>query len=262
MFESLADTFSLAQSKVSRDSLNALVPPPSRLPAVCSLPKNFFYCPLPAWSLQCGLAASECLPRPPIVNGTISSRYVEDSCPIENEHRSLIAFPCRVIDCSSEQPSSSCAKISGWPDCPDVASLARCDKAYQSIVVVDQQRFVRFTVTQRTSGDLLLGEVQFWHRGDLGVVAVRVFNAQLGGWFDCGMYFPAIYNSIQLATVRDITEMEIRFRSSSNVSIDSIMLTDLRPSFANALRSVSRLLYSFVIFLTLRMFSVSSVSYL
>jgi hypothetical protein len=43
----VADVFVLKTSNFWRDSLNAIQPPPSRLPPVCQLPKFFFDCPLP-----------------------------------------------------------------------------------------------------------------------------------------------------------------------------------------------------------------------
>jgi hypothetical protein len=108
------DKFVLKQSALSRDSLNLIDPPPSRLPAVCELPKNYFYCPIPSWALACGLTANDCLQRPLVSWPVGTSRYVEDSCPVEGNpftYDLTAVWPCDTIDCSG----SNCLQVIGWP---------------------------------------------------------------------------------------------------------------------------------------------------
>jgi hypothetical protein len=110
------DKFVLKQSALSRDSLNLIDPPPSRLPAVCELPKNYFYCPIPSWALACGLTASDCLQRPSVPVPVRTHRYVEDGCRIEVQNFVDFTDPssvwsCDVIDCSG----TNCSQMIGWP---------------------------------------------------------------------------------------------------------------------------------------------------
>ena len=106
---------------------------------VCVLPKNYFYCPLPAWALNCGLLAGDCVDATSVVGPlTAAQDYVAGGCPRDDDlygdcRRNYLNlscngyWACRVLACSPSDAADdndtlaahSCAQALGPPDCGD-----------------------------------------------------------------------------------------------------------------------------------------------
>jgi hypothetical protein len=129
------DTFMLSGSNFERDSLEKISTPP-RLPANCTLPKNYFYwsvllplkfsclsdalciclfprSPLPPWTVGCQLQPSDCLQRPVPLP---FQQYITNGCPsIASDCRGNLAgdepcemrFACSLVDSSPSQLNSA-----------------------------------------------------------------------------------------------------------------------------------------------------------
>lgn len=140
LFEQL-DMLVVVDAAFDRDAL-ARVLPPSRLPAVCSLPAGYFNCDgLPAWAAACGATPSSCY-TPPVPPPPIDAHLCADiarpgsslNCDSMRIQNCDGLWACDVESCSAplstptadERQSlnasllDSCARIMGWPDC-DVA---------------------------------------------------------------------------------------------------------------------------------------------